>query len=106
METDPEIIQMAELVEQDIKTDIINSINTHHMFKNIEESMYMTRRKIKDANWISTNKICNVCNENYSRWSQQQIRRKINEPESTKTKTPKMNHRGKKKKDWEKSTEH
>lgn len=50
METDPEIIQMAELVEQDIKTDIINSINTHHMFKNIEESMYMTGRKIKDAN--------------------------------------------------------
>lgn len=98
METDPEIIQLAELVEQDIKRDIINSINTHHMFKNVEKSMYMIGRKIKDTNWISTNKICNVCDENYSRQNQQQIRRKINEPESIKTKTPKMNHRKKKKK--------
>lgn len=67
------------------------------MFKNVEESMYMIGRQIKDANWISTNKICNVCDENYSRWNQQQIRRKINEPESIKTKSPKMDHRGKKK---------
>lgn len=50
IETGPEIIQPAELVEQDIKTDIINSINTHHMFKNVEQSMYMIGRKRKDAN--------------------------------------------------------
>lgn len=47
---------MLELVEQDIKTDNVNIINTHHMLKKMEESLRMIGRKIKDINWISTNK--------------------------------------------------
>ena len=47
---------MVELVEQDIKTDIVNIINPHNMLKKTEENLCMTGRKIKDTNWISTNK--------------------------------------------------
>lgn len=47
---------MVELVEQDIKTDIVNIINTQNMFKKTEGNLCMTGRKIKDTNWISTNK--------------------------------------------------
>lgn len=51
---------MVKLVEWYIKTDIINIINTHHMLKKLEESMCIIGREIKDANWISMNKRCNV----------------------------------------------
>lgn len=50
------MLQMVELVEQDIKADIVNIINPHNMFKKTEENLCMTERKIKDTNWISTNK--------------------------------------------------
>ena len=56
IETGPEIIQMVELVEQDIKTEIVNIINAHHMFQKTEENLCMIGRKIKDTNRISTNK--------------------------------------------------
>lgn len=41
---------MADLVKQDIKTDIVNIINTNHMFKKIKKNMHMTGREIKDRN--------------------------------------------------------
>lgn len=41
---------MVELVEQDIKTDIVNIINPHNMFKKTEGNLCMTGRKIKDTN--------------------------------------------------------
>lgn len=40
---------MVDFVEQDNKTDIINIINTHHMFKKLEESVCMIGREIKDT---------------------------------------------------------
>ena len=47
---------MVELVKQDIKTDTVNIINPHNMFKKTEENLCRIGRKIKDTNWISTNK--------------------------------------------------